>query len=89
MEVPIEIVKIKEVERIVEVPREIEKIVYVKDFSDSFKGKRFIEIWNKLFRLHGVLDEEVLTESQFIDTICRSFNANANHLIGNFDQKMF
>ena len=58
-----EIIKIKEVEKIVEVMRDVEKLVYVKDFSDSFSGKRFIEIWNKLFRLHGHLDEEMLTEN--------------------------
>ena len=76
-------------EKIVEVLKTVEKVVYVKDYSDCFTGKRFIEIWNKLFRLHGHLDAEMLTENQFIDVICRSFNANANHLIGNIDPKDF
>lgn len=89
IEVPIEIIKIKEVEKIVEVIRDVEKLVYVKDYSDSFTGKRFIEIWNKLFRLHGHLEDEMLTENQFIDVICRSFNANANHMMGPFDSKAF
>jgi hypothetical protein len=31
----------------------------------------------------------MLTENQFIDVICRSFNANANHLIGEIDPKDF
>ena len=49
VEVPIEVIKIQEVEKIVYKDR----IIYKEDECDCLTGERFQQVWNQMFYLHG------------------------------------
>jgi len=65
VEKPIEVIKTEVVEKIIEKFIEVEKIVRVEkeeDDCDCFTGVRFIETWNKLFKIKGDVSSDCLTE---------------------------
>jgi hypothetical protein len=51
IEVPVEVIRIQEVEKIVEVIKEVEKIVFKEEEvdCDCLTGIQFVKTWNKLF----------------------------------------
>lgn len=65
VEVPIEIVRIEEVEKIVYKDRYITK----EDDCDCLSGVRFMEIWNKMFHLEGMPSKECITEEEFVSLL--------------------
>lgn len=92
IEKPIESVKIQIEEKIVEVikevmvqvPKEVET-----DDCDCLTGIKFLDIWNKLFKIRGDVSSECLTERQFIEMLSMSFKANAKALMdeGNYTDR--
>jgi hypothetical protein len=79
VEKPIEVIRTEVVEKIIEKIVEVEKIVTVEkeEDCDCFTGVRFIDTWNKLFKISGNVTNDCLTEKQFISMVSDSFNANA------------
>jgi hypothetical protein len=65
VEKPIEVIRTEVVEKIIERIVEVEKIVYQEkeeEDCDCFTGVRFIDTWNKLFKISGNASTECLTE---------------------------
>jgi hypothetical protein len=78
IEVPIEIIKIQTVEKIVEVIKEVEKIIVKEEENcDCLTGVKFINAWNKLFKINGNVGSDCITEKQFISIVQKSLNTNA------------
>lgn len=76
---------IKEV--MVPVTKEVET-----DDCDCLTGVKFLDVWNKLFKIRGDVSADCLTERQFIEMVSMSFNANAKVLMeaGNYtDRKLY
>ena len=79
---PIEVIKIQEVEKIVEVIKEVEKIIVKEEENcDCLTGVRFINAWNKLFKINGNVGSDCISEKQFISIIQNSLNTNAEVLL--------
>lgn len=79
---PIEVIKIQEVEKIVEVIKEVEKIIVKEEENcDCLTGVRFINAWNKLFKINGNVGSDCISEKQFISIIQNSLNTNAEILL--------
>ena len=82
IEVPVYVEKIKEVEVIKEVIKEVEKIVVKEEENcDCLSGVRFINAWNKLFKINGNVGSDCISEKQFISIIKNSLNTNAEVLL--------
>jgi hypothetical protein len=85
-EVPIEVIKI------VEVIKEVTKIVYENkggaaggEESDCgcLTGDRLQVVWNKLFKLSGPSSDTCITEEEFVGMISKSFVKNSGALMPN------
>lgn len=79
VEKPIEVIKYEILEKIVEKIVEVDKIVYreAEENCDCLTGVRFIDTWNKLFKIRGEVGSDCITEKQFISLIRDSVNSNA------------
>ena len=83
---PIEVIKVQEVEKIVEVFKD--RFIPAKEEDcDCLTGMRFINVWNRLFQIKGESNDECLTEDEFIHVIQRNLNQNAK-LLQNSNAKM-
>lgn len=82
MEVPIEVIKIQEVEKIVEVfkDRFVQKEASEED-CDCISGIQFMEVWNKLFHLKGVAGTECLTQDQFVEMLQKNIQNNCKMIL--------
>ena len=77
-----------EVEKIVEIIKEVEKIVYKtaeggggeESECGCLTGDRFLTVWNNLFKLTGTGSNACITEEQFVGLITKSLARNSANL---------
>ena len=78
---PVEVIKVQEVEKIVEVFRDRFVPKEESEDCDCLTGIKFIEVWNKIFQLKGVSGTECLTQEEFVTLLQKNFQNNTKALL--------
>lgn len=88
VEVPVETVRVEQIEKIIEKMVEVEKLVYVEkkaeDDCECISEVDFVQLWNKMMMIKfqdNKISEDCVSKHKFIDFIASNVQRNSARIL--------